>query len=161
MKRKKYLFFSRESLPLFGPFLFFFILRDLFCEICCILEMSYAEAASSGISSSHGSKQGSQQRSRPKYFNEKMVVCMANGVSYDKLTDVLHQEGFWQSVTGFQKVDFNRRYALVIEDANLRDKLVTKGLNVDGKFISESRQVSQNAQESSYLNRQLELAKLT
>ena len=61
---------------------------------------------------------------------------MANGVSYERLAEVLHRYGFWEAVSGFQKVDFNRRYGIVTERQYARDLLVESGLNNDGKHIS-------------------------
>ena len=58
---------------------------------------------------------------------------MANGFSYEQLADELNKNGYWKSVSGFQKVDFGRRFAIVMEDAALRDKLVE--LKVDGKHV--------------------------
>ena len=71
-----------------------------------------------------------------KYYNDKLVVCMDNGFTYEHLGDSLHNHGFLKYVSGFQKVDFNRRFALVIEDAALRDLLVESGLNIDGKHVA-------------------------
>ena len=60
---------------------------------------------------------------------------MANGMTYEQLADGLNKQGFWKSVSGFQKVHFNRRYALVVEDVSARNKLVESGLNIDGRHI--------------------------
>ena len=92
--------------------------------------MSYAQAASSGKSSSSSasSSKGPQQG---RYFNEKMVVCMASGFRYEKLAEVINK----CVVSGFQKVNFNQRYALVIEDGKVRNRLVISGLNIDGKHV--------------------------
>ena len=93
--------------------------------------MSYAQAASSGSSSKSGPRSQFE-----KYYNAKMIVCMANGVSYERLAEVLHRYGFWEVASGFQKVDFNRRYDIVIESQDARDLLVESGLNIDEKHIS-------------------------
>ena len=81
--------------------------------------MSYASAASSGIGN------GSQLKSsKERFYNQKMIiVCMANGFTYEQLADKLNKLNVWESVSGYQKVDFNRRFALVVEDAELRDVL--------------------------------------
>ena len=76
--------------------------------------MSYAQAA--GSSSSSG--QGPHQNPKDRFFNAKMIVCMANGFSYEQLADELNKNGYWKSVSGFQKVDFSRRFAIVMEDVN-------------------------------------------
>ena len=70
--------------------------------------MSYPEAASSGTSSGsqHGSQHGSHQNSKGRFYNEKMIVCMSKGISYEQLADELYNKGFWKSVTGLQRVDF-------------------------------------------------------
>ena len=69
--------------------------------------MAYARAAYSN----------SGFKFQEKYYNDKMVVCMANGLTYERLGDSLHSHGFLKYVSGFQKVDFDRRFSLVIEDA--------------------------------------------
>ena len=91
--------------------------------------MLYAQAAGSSTGSS------SQQSSRGKFYNDKMIVCMANGMTFEQLADGLNKQGFWKSVSGFQKVDFNRRYALIVDDVSVRNKLVESGLNMDGRHI--------------------------
>ena len=53
---------------------------------------------------------------------------MANSFSYEQLADKLNKNGCWKSVSGFQKVDFSRRFVIVMEDAALRDKSVEQGL---------------------------------
>ena len=37
--------------------------------------------------------------------------------------------------TGLQRVNFNQRFAVVIEDVDIRDKLAKSGLNINGKHI--------------------------
>ena len=93
--------------------------------------MSYAQAASSGSSSKSGPRSQFE-----KYYNAKMIVCMANGVSCERLAEVLHRYGFWEAVSGFQKVDFNPRYGIVIESQDAKDLLVESCLNIDRKHIS-------------------------
>ena len=88
-----------------------------------LLKMSYAKAAGPGSSQP------------PRYFNEKMVVCMSTGTTYEQLAEVFDHCGIWKTVTGFQKVHFNRRFALVIEDTNYRDLLVERGLNINGIHV--------------------------
>ena len=60
---------------------------------------------------------------------------MSNGVLYEQLPDALYDKGFWKFVTGLQGVDFNRRFAVVTEDVDIRDKLVGSGLSINGKHI--------------------------
>ena len=93
--------------------------------------MSYAQATGS----SSRSAQGSHQNPKDRFFNAKMIVCMANDFPYEQLTDELNNNGYWKSVSGFQNVDFSRRFAIVVEDAELRDKLVEQGLDIDGKHV--------------------------
>ena len=64
--------------------------------------MAYAKAA--------GSSEGTG-----KFFNEKMICCNVNGFTSEELADELHELGIWTSVSGYQRVDFNRKLALVIE----------------------------------------------
>ena len=85
--------------------------------------MSYAQVASSG----------SQQRE--KFYNENMLVCMAEKVSSEKLAEELSLWRYWKRINGFQKVDFGRRFALVFDDPDLRDRLVTNGLTIDGTHV--------------------------
>ena len=85
--------------------------------------MSYAQVASSS----------SQQQE--KFYHENMLVCMVGKVSYEKLAEELSLWGYWKGITGFQKVDFGRRFALVFDDPDLRDRLVTSGLTIDGTHV--------------------------
>ena len=66
-----------------------------------------------------------------------MIVYMLNGFLYEKkqLPDELNKNGYWKSVSGFQKVNLGHRFAIVMEDAALRDKLVEQGLDIDGKHV--------------------------
>ena len=65
-----------------------------------------------------------------------MVVCFANGIEYEALAKVLNGKGYWKKVIGYQRVDFNRRYALVLKNDRTRDLLVEQGINVDGVHIN-------------------------
>ena len=65
--------------------------------------MAYAKAASSSGGTG-------------KFFNEKMICCNKNGFNAEELADELHELGLWKSVSGYQRVDFNRKLALVIKD---------------------------------------------
>ena len=85
--------------------------------------MLYAQVASSG----------SQQQE--KYYNENMLVFMAGKVSYEKVAEELSLWGYWKGITGLQKVDFGWRFALVFNDPDLRDRLVTNGLTIDGTHV--------------------------
>ena len=84
-----------------------------------ILDMSHAQAASSDSSSKSGPRSQFD-----KYYNVKMKVCMANGVSYEHLAEVLHRYEFREAVSNFQKVNYNWRYGIVIESQDDRDLLV-------------------------------------
>ena len=66
--------------------------------------MSYAQAASAG-----------SQNGFDKYFNRNMVVCFTNGSEYEALAKVLNEKGYWKDVIGYQRVNFNQRYALVLQ----------------------------------------------
>ena len=55
--------------------------------------------------------------------------------SHHVTANELNKQGYWKSVTGFQSVDFNRQFAIVMEDASVRDKLVECGLDIEGKHI--------------------------
>ena len=87
--------------------------------------MSYTQAAGAGTNSGSSSQNGN-------YCNDKMVVHMANGFSYDQLSEDLDKCGIWKYVSGYQKVDFNKRFAVVIEHAPALDFLVERGLDVNG-----------------------------
>ena len=87
--------------------------------------MSYAQAVGAG------SQNGSY-----KYFNRNMVVCFANGIEYEALAKVLNEKGYWTDVIGYQRVDFNRRYALVLKNDHTRDLLVEQGINVNGVHVN-------------------------
>ena len=64
-----------------------------------------------------------------------MVVCFANGIQYNQLAEELDKKGYWQYVTGFQRVDYNRRFALVFNRPEPRDHLVEHGLDIGGKHV--------------------------
>ena len=68
--------------------------------------MSYAQAAGAGASS--GSNSGPQ--SKDKFYNE-MVVCLIKGFTHEQLAEELNKAGIWKAVSGYQRVDFNRRIA--------------------------------------------------
>ena len=83
--------------------------------------MSYAEAA--------GSKSNEETNYIPKdYFNEKLLVCNASGFSCLDVADALNKEGIMYAVTGLQSLDFTRKIGIVIDDQDLREKIVVKGL---------------------------------
>ena len=58
------------------------------------------------------------------------------GFTYEDLAKELNEAGIWKFVSGYQKVDFNRRIALVIEDNKIRDFLVERGLKVNGIHVT-------------------------
>ena len=91
--------------------------------------MSYASAAGSGAAGN-----GAEQL-KDRYYNDNMVVCFANGIQYDQLTEELDKKGYWQYVTGFQRVDYNRRFALAFNRREPRDYLVQHGLDIKGKHV--------------------------
>ena len=61
---------------------------------------------------------------------------MSKGISYQALAHDLGRTGMWKSVTGFQRVDFNRRFTLVIEDSRFREILVERGLDLSGVHLN-------------------------
>ena len=78
--------------------------------------MSYSQAA--GADASSGSNSGSQ--SKDNCYNEKMVVCLIKGFTYEQLAEELKNVGSWKDVSGYQRVDLNRRIAMVVEDPEIR-----------------------------------------
>ena len=67
------------------------------------------------------------------YFN--VVVCFANGIQYIQLATELDKKGYWQYVTGLQRVHYNRRFASVFNRPEPRDHLVEHGLDIGGKHV--------------------------
>ena len=80
---------------------------DLSLWYIIITDTAYAKGA--------GSKSGF--KFQEKYYNDRMVVCIGHGLTYERLGDSIHKHDFLKYISGFQKVDFDRRFALVIEDA--------------------------------------------
>ena len=93
--------------------------------------MSYAQAAGAGASS--GSNPRSQ--SKDKFHNEKVVVCLIKGFTHEQLAEEFNKAGIWKAVLGYQRVDFNRRIAMVVEDPEIRTFLVEKVFNVNGVHV--------------------------
>ena len=89
--------------------------------------MSYAQATGSGNGN------GNEQPKR--YFNEKMAQCHSNGVSLEKLVDVLDDLKILPRLTALQKVKYGIMYALASEDCKLLEDLTIYGLDVDGKHL--------------------------
>ena len=96
-----------------------------FCHWFKFARMSYAHAAGSDTNGKN-----------EKYYNEDTIVCFANGLQYDTLAEVLHQRNYLKYVTGFQRIDYNRRYALVFNNSEARDHLVLHGLDINGIHIN-------------------------
>ena len=93
--------------------------------------MSYSQAAGAGASS--GSDSGSQPKD--KFYNEKMVVCLIKGFTYEQLAEELNNVGSWKDVSGYLRVDLNRRIVMVVEDPEIRTFLAEKGFNVNGVHV--------------------------
>ena len=92
--------------------------------------MSYAEAASSGTS--YGSQHESQQNSKKEDFTTKKCLYAGQMVYHaSSLLTNCTKEGFWKYITGLQRVDFNQGFAIVINDANIKDKLGKSGLEIN------------------------------
>ena len=64
-----------------------------------------------------------------------MVVCFANGIQYNQLAEELDKKGYWQYVTGFQRADYNGRFALVFNRLEPRDHLVEHGMDIGDKHV--------------------------
>ena len=56
-----------------------------------------------------------------------MVVCLIKGFTYEQLAEEFNKAGIWKAVSGYQRADFNRRIAMVVEDPEIRTFLVEKG----------------------------------
>ena len=102
--------------------------------------MSYAAAAAAAGTSSQKSSTNDNNRNQngnrsERYFNEKMIICMAHGFNTEQLADALHKSTILHAVSGLQSVDFGRRYALVVEDKIVRETLVTHGLQIEGLHV--------------------------
>ena len=70
-----------------------------------------------------------------RYFNAKMAVCMSTRITYEQLADELHKLRILKHISGYQKVDFNRRLALVVKDPDIRDLIVERGIYVNGIHV--------------------------
>ena len=98
--------------------------------------MSYAEAASSEKCQSSDLNPSSNSSFQRRYYNETLILCLSDGFTYEKLAEVLHRGWFLCVISGLQKVDYGRRYALVVEDPQVRDTLVSSGLNDEGIHVT-------------------------
>ena len=96
--------------------------------------MSYAQAAGPGTQSN--SQHGPQ--SDEGFYNKNMVVCFGTGISFDSLAEALNKEGYWSNVIGYQKVDFNRRFAVVFKSVQKMDHLIENGINVAGVHVNSA-----------------------
>ena len=94
--------------------------------------MPYAKAAGAGAQNS--SQNGSQSSER--FYDKNMVVCFANGVDFEALAEALNRETYWSDVAGYQKVEFNRRFPVVFNNTQTRDRLVENGINVNGIHVN-------------------------
>ena len=65
-----------------------------------------------------------------------MVVCFGTGISFDSQAEALNKEGYWSDVIGYQKVDFNRRFAVVFKSVQKMEHLVENGINVAGVHVN-------------------------
>ena len=90
--------------------------------------MSYAHATGSG--------NGNNQEQPKRYFNDQMIQCHSNGVSLEKLVEVLDHEKLLPQLTALQKVKYGVMYALASENKKLLEDLVIYGLEVDGKHLT-------------------------
>ena len=96
--------------------------------------MAYAKAAKSGSSGNSGDS----SRENGRYFNKKLLVCMADGFCCQDVADVLFKKGFLRFTTGIQTLDFNRRIGIQIDDDGVRTKILTDGLVIRGHTITFS-----------------------
>ena len=60
----------------------------------------------------------------------KKWLCIIKGFTYEQLAEELNKAGIWKAVLGYQRVDFNRRIAMVVEDPEIRTFLVVKGFTL-------------------------------
>ena len=97
--------------------------------------MDYARAAGAGT------------KSYEAYYNEKLLVCNAR-VSYDKITEALNTNGYWKHVLVFQRVDLNRRYAVLFDSNDISERLLVNGLEVDGVHVEFWRHQRRQNQSS-------------
>ena len=59
---------------------------------------------------------GSAGSAQPRtFYNKEMVICVSQGITYEQGAEELHKKGMWNNISGFQRVDFGRRFALVVE----------------------------------------------
>ena len=99
--------------------------------------MSYAQVTSASLpKEDSGNNYTRNQGSNGRYFNEQMLVCTASGFTIQDLADELHNLGYLKAVTGIQPFDFSRRFAVVVEDETVRDKLFAEGMHVKGIHVT-------------------------
>ena len=79
------------------------------------------------------------------------MVCFANGIEYEALAKVLNEKGYWKDVIWYQRVDFNRSYALVFKNDRTRDLLVEQGINVNGVHVNFAYHRRRRMQELEFL----------
>ena len=82
---------------------------------------------------------GTGAKSYGAYYNEKLLICHAGQNSYDKVAEALYNNGYYDHVKVFQKVDLNRRYAVEFDKNDVSERLLTNGLTVDGVHVSFTR----------------------
>ena len=54
---------------------------------------------------------------------------------YEQLAEELNKAGIWKAVSGYQRVDFDRRIAMVVEDPEIRTFLIENSFNVNGVHV--------------------------
>ena len=84
----------------------------------------------------YASTAGAGAHAQTKYFNSNMVVFLAEKIAYERIAEELSRQEYWKAVTGIQKLDFHHRYAVAFSDPTLHDRLVVRGLNIDGVHVS-------------------------
>ena len=100
-------------------------------------EMSYAQVTLASLpKEDSGNNYTRNQGSNGRYFNEQMLVCTASGFTIQDLADELHNLGYLKAVTGIQPFDLSRRFAVVVEDGTVRDKLFAEGMHVKGIHVT-------------------------
>ena len=61
---------------------------------------------------------------------------MSQGITYEQLAEELRKKGMWNSISGFQRVDFGRRFGLVVELTEHRDFLVENELDINSIHVA-------------------------
>ena len=106
-----------------------------FCEK--ISEMSDTEVTSTSLPKENSENNYRRnQQSNGRYYNEKMLICMASGFTTTDLAEELHNLGHLKAGTGIRPFEFGRRIAVVVEDEIVRDKPFAEGMHIQRVFVT-------------------------